>query len=60
MHQPSPTGRDFLDVTPCTTGVKITSSVLCYRTKMYKQLKETTGIPERVITYVSLQKGKFF
>lgn len=60
MYQPSPTGKNLLDVTPFTTGVTITSSVLCYRTKMYKQVKGTTGISERVITYVSLQKGKFF
>lgn len=60
MHQPSPTGKDLLDVTPFATGVTITSSVLCYSTKMYKQVKGTTGIPEQVITYVSLQKGKFF
>lgn len=46
MHQPSPTGKYRLAVTAFTTGVKITSSVLCCRTKMYKQLKETRGIPE--------------
>lgn len=60
MHQLSPTGKVCLAVTAFTTEVKIISSVLCYSTKTYKQLKETRGIPEWVITYVSLQKGKFF